>query len=83
MTTDNRIIVENMEDVIAIPRTSLFGTAEENYVFVKKGGQAYKQKVTTGIENEEEVVIKSGLNIGDKIFTRLPSNADEIEFYEG
>ncbi len=83
MTTDNRIIVEKLEEVIAIPRTSLFGTTDENYVFIKKGGQLYKQKVETGIENEHEVVIKTGLKQKDKILTTLPADADKIDFYEG
>lgn len=83
MTTDNRIIVENLEDVITIPRTSLFGTVGGNFVFVKKEGKTWKQRVLTGIENEEEVIIKSGLKEKDKIYTTTPSNVDEIDFYEG
>lgn len=83
MTTDNWIIVENLEDVITIPRTSLFGTNGENYVFIKKDGKTWKQKVSTGRENEEAIIITKGLAIDDKIYTAPPPEADEIEFYEG
>ncbi len=83
MTTDNRIIVENLDDVIKIPRNCLFGSNGESYVFLKKGSEIWKKKVVTGMENEEEVVVKSGLQVKDKIYTSVPANANEIQFYEG
>lgn len=83
MTTDNRIIVENIADVITIPRTSLFGGNGERYVFLKKNGKIWKKKVIPGHENEEAVVILSGLSINDKIYTSIPEDANTIEFIEG
>lgn len=83
MTTDNRIIVENLDDVIKIPRDYLFGSNGISFVYLKKAGKIWKQKVVTGMENEEEVIIKSGLQENDKIYTAVPANANEIAFYEG
>lgn len=83
MTTDNRVILQSIDDAIKIPRNCLFGSNGESYVFLKKGGEIWKKKVETGLENEEEVVVKSGLQVKDKIYTSLPDNANEIEFYEG
>ncbi|MCY1722420.1 efflux RND transporter periplasmic adaptor subunit [Prolixibacteraceae bacterium Z1-6] len=83
MTTDNRIIVERLDSVITIPRSSLFGNNGESYVYLKKDGKIWKKKVIPGHENEAEVIIQSGLNINDKIYTSIPNDAETIEFYEG
>lgn len=83
MTTDNRIIVHNIENVVKIPRSYLFGSNGESYVFIKKEGEIWKKKVVAGMENDDEVIIKSGLNEKDKIYTSVPANEGEIEFYEG
>ncbi len=83
MTTDNRIIVENIEEVIKVPRKSVFGSNGASFVFVEKGGKVWKKKVSIGLENEEEIIIKSGLEENDKIYTSVPANVDEIDFYEG
>lgn len=83
MTTDNRIIVQNIDEAIKIPRNYLFGSKGESYVFLKKEGKIWKKKVVAGLENEEDVIIKSGLNEEDKIYTSIPANANEIEYYKG
>ena len=83
MTTDNRIILQNVEDAITIPREYLFGANGESFVFMKKDGAVWKKKVIRGFENDSEVLIKSGLSEKDKIFTSVPDNANEIDFYEG
>lgn len=82
MTTDNRIIVENLDDVIKIPRDYLFGSDGISFVYLKKDGKTWKQQVITGMENEEEIVIRSGLREEDKIYTSVPANASEIAFFE-
>ena len=72
MTTDNKIILTKMDDVIKIPRTCLFNNGEESFVYLKNGGEIIKQSVVPGAENEQEVVIISGLNKKDKILTSAP-----------
>lgn len=82
MTTDNKIILKKYNDVVKIPREYLFSNNEDEYVFLKKDGTVWKQKVVSGSENEEEIVIISGLNAKDKIFTSIPENAEELAFSE-
>lgn len=83
MTTDNRVILQNLDEVIKIPRQCIFGTNGGAYVFLKKNGKTWKKKVETGLENETDVIIKTGLDINDKIFTSSPPTPNEIPFYEG
>lgn len=82
MTTDNRIILENHEEVIKVPRKSIFGSNGESFVFQKIDGKIWKKKVETGSENDQEIIIQSGLSVKDKILTTLPAEADNIPFYE-
>ena len=72
MTTDNKIILTKLDDVIKIPRKCLFVENGEPFVYLKKGGEIIKQSVEPGAENEQEVVILSGLNEKDKILTHAP-----------
>lgn len=82
MTTDNRVILQNINDAIKIPRECLYGSNGESYVYLKKDGKVWKKKVVTGLENDDDIVIKSGLSLKDKIFTTTPSEPESISFYE-
>ncbi len=82
MTTDNRIILTSLDDAIKIPRNCLFSDNGDNYVYLKSGGKIWKKRVVSGPENSEEVVIKSGLNVKDKIYTTAPKDAGSIPFFE-
>ncbi len=82
MTTDNRIILTNIDNVVKIPRNCLFSDNGDNYVYLKSGGEIWKKRVVAGPENSEEIVIESGLNENDKILTKAPENVEEILFVE-
>jgi len=82
MTTDNRIILTSLNNVVKIPRNCLFSDNGDNYVYFKSGGEIWKKRVVAGPENSEEIVVKSGLNVNDKILTKAPENVEEILFFE-
>jgi len=83
MTSSNRIILKKMNNVIKIPRNSLFRLNGESFVYVKEGGEIMKKLVSPGIENEEEVVIEQGLEPGNRILLSSPENAGEIVLWAG
>lgn len=72
MTTNNEIIISNEENVLVIPRSSLFSNEGQSFVYLKEGGKITIRKVETGNQNEKLVVIKSGLKEGDKILLTNP-----------
>lgn len=82
MTTDNKIMLTSMDDVIKIPRYCLFSEDGSSYVFLRSGGKIWKKEVITGPENDEEIVIKKGLQEKDRICTSIPDNAENLTFYE-
>ncbi len=81
MTTDNKIVLQQLDDVVKIPREYLFGPADDHYVLIKKDGKMWKKKVVPGFDNDTEVTIESGLKENDKIYATLPPDAAEIPFY--
>ncbi len=80
MTTNNKILLTNLNNVLKIPRNSLFTENGETFVYLKSDGKIWKKKVSAGLENEEEVVINSGLKEKDKIFTSIPEGVENIEY---
>lgn len=59
-------IVEE-KDTIAVPKLSLFPYEEKKAVFTVKEGKVKIQKVETGLETTDLIVIKSGLDFGSQI----------------
>ncbi len=74
MTTNNEIIISKEPNVLVIPRTSLFSDGPDQFVYLKEFGRVSTRKVECGNQNEKFVVIKSGLNEGDKILLNKPLN---------
>ena len=72
MTTDNKIILTKLDNVLKIPRICLFKENDESFVYLKEGGKIIKRIVVPGTENDQEVVILSGLEEKDKILTSAP-----------
>jgi multidrug efflux pump subunit AcrA (membrane-fusion protein) len=82
MTTNNNIVIDNLSDVFTIPRECLYSENGISFVYLKNAGKVWKKEVSTGLENEKEIIIESGLNIKDKIFTYTPENPENISFIE-
>lgn len=82
MTSNNKIILAKLPDVVKIPRNCLFRQNGDSFVYLNDGGQTWKKSVTPGFENEEEVVIESGLSSGDLILTAQPEETETIAFWQ-
>lgn len=61
-----KIILKNDEDALVVPQSSI---VKKNTVFLVKDSRAVAKVVTTGIQNETEVQILSGIQLGDNIVT--------------
>jgi len=76
MTTGNQIITKTIEDVAYVPLESVqLGADSIPFVYTKKGN---KQIVVTGEENENNVVIEQGLEVGTAIYLSTPENPDKF-----
>lgn len=77
MTSNNNIIIKKIPDVLTIPRQCLFAENDENYVYIRESGKIFKRAVIPGPENDQEVVIQSGLQIKDKVLMSEPEHFEQ------
>ncbi|MCU0350340.1 MAG: hypothetical protein MUF43_05845 [Flavobacterium sp.] len=66
--TGKLVISEKEEDVVIIPQKATFSIQDKNYVFVVDKSQKVKMtNIEIGTTLRESYIIKSGLQLGDKI----------------
>lgn len=65
MTADITFIIEEMQDVIYVPRKAIVEENGKKYVYVKSGEEYILSAVTTGFTDGAHVEILSGLQEGD------------------
>lgn len=73
MTTSNKLIINEIPDVLFIPHESIFESEGQRFVFVQNGSSYDMQEVTVGEKSEDFIVITSGLEEGDVIALRNPN----------
>ncbi|MBO6051898.1 MAG: efflux RND transporter periplasmic adaptor subunit [Bacteroidales bacterium] len=62
-----KIILEQANDVLAIPESALEFEGDSTFVYVKKDGNFTRQAVTTGLSDGINIQITNGLKEGDKV----------------
>jgi multidrug efflux pump subunit AcrA (membrane-fusion protein) len=80
MTSTNQIVQERIPQQLIIPKSSLFADGNRSYVYLKKSGKIWKQQVETGTENNEFIVVTSGLEERDRILVSAPANSESLAF---
>jgi HlyD family secretion protein len=81
MTATVDIITNSVKDAIAVPisaivikndtTTSSFGDNQYEAVFVKNGDKAMVKRIKTGIQDDTNIIVTTGLEIGDEVITGL------------
>ena len=64
---ETRVVLWDMDGVLAVPLTALFRDGEEWAVFVEEGGRAKLRHVETGQKNGVIAEITNGLESGDRV----------------
>jgi multidrug efflux pump subunit AcrA (membrane-fusion protein) len=81
MTTSNEIIIRQESELLSLPLECLHSNGDSlSFVFLKQGLKTVKQVVKVGQANSNRIIIKNGLQEGDKVLLTIPSNADDIDF---
>lgn len=78
MSSNNKIILANIDEAIFVPIKAIYKENGNSYVFKKRGSETIKSQVVTDLENEEFVLIKDGVNEGDKIVLTPPKINTEM-----
>lgn len=72
MTSSNDIVMANYDSAIFVPLNAVFRENGSKYIFLKTKEGSKKQNITTGLENEEFIVVENGLNEGDQVLLESP-----------
>ncbi len=77
MTTSNKIVINQISNVISVPQEGVFDKGKFKVVYLKDGSSYEEIKVETGEKNEDFVVIKKGLKGGELIYLKDPMLVEE------
>jgi RND family efflux transporter MFP subunit len=69
LTCDLRVQNKNVPGTIVIPYKAVVEQMGEYFVFVVNGNKVSQRKITVGNQLNADIIVKSGLNIGDVIVT--------------
>jgi len=78
MTTNNNILIEEVEDVLYIPQEGVFVNDSTSYAIVESGIGLKKQKIELGKTNANFVVVKEGLSEGEEVLLVKPEDVESI-----
>ena len=76
MTTQNELLIANVEGAIIVPSIGIKKDENGTFVYVLKDGKAIKTAVKTGIKDNLDTQIISGINEGDEIITSQGSSSE-------
>jgi len=76
MTTQNELLIANVEDAIIAPSIGIKKDENGTFVYVLKDGKPVKTAVKTGIKDNLDTQIISGINEGDEIITSQGSSSE-------
>ncbi len=79
MTTSNKIIMDEIKDILFIPHEALFGVKGEFIVYKKDGSNFEKTSVTIGKKSDNFVIIESGIEDGDIVALRNPNQKNSTK----
>lgn len=79
MTVHAKIISERKKDVLVVPNMAIKFENGDYIVYVPKDGKKVPVKVKTGVRDEAQSEILSGLKEGDQIFVESPSQPKEMK----
>jgi hypothetical protein len=78
MNAQVEIMVADLPDVLNVPMQAIQQSGGKAFAYVDKGGAPELTPVELGLNNERAVVVKSGLNEGDRVFLSLPPGAPPL-----
>jgi len=77
MTTSNKILINEKEDVLIAPLEAIFSQDSISYAYVKTGYSIEKKQVELGLTNNDQVIINKGLEENDIVYLNKPEDMDD------
>lgn len=82
MTTKNTIVTATIDNVVFIPIEAVFSNDSITFVYQKNGSGATKKQVVVGLSNENEIIIKTGIQPDEEVYLAPPENADKLKLVQ-
>lgn len=79
MTTSNAIETASIPHVLSIPLEAVASEGGMSFVYKRDGGHIVKQQIETGVMNDNEIVVKRGLEKGDQVLLVPPADKSNIK----
>jgi multidrug efflux pump subunit AcrA (membrane-fusion protein) len=79
MTTKNAIITGTVKNVLSIPIEALHSEDSLNIVYTKSGSKITRKEVETGQSNENEIIIKRGLEKDEEVLLTIPEKPEKYK----
>ena len=80
MTSSNTIIAFQYDDVVYAPLEAIFNNDSLTFVYLDKFSTVVKQIIEVGQSNENNIIVKRGLNENDMVYLSVPENHDKLRF---
>ena len=74
---DVRIITQIKPEAITVPLSAIFDIQGKNHCFVIDNGRTRLREVQIGIENDEQVEVIAGLEVGERVLVKPDNNMKE------
>jgi RND family efflux transporter MFP subunit len=78
MTTKNKILTSVVDSVLFIPMEAVFNNDSVIFVYKKDGSSVVRQQVIVGQSNENEIIIKAGVQADEVVLLVPPEKADKL-----
>ncbi|RNC83319.1 MAG: HlyD family efflux transporter periplasmic adaptor subunit [Balneola sp.] len=79
MTTSNKILIDQIEEVLHVPLEAVHAVDSLSFVFIRDGISPVMQQVELGLINDNSVIIHRGVSTEDQLFLTVPSDTSGIK----
>jgi hypothetical protein len=79
MTTASAIETYAVKDALFVPLEAVSAEGDVPYVYKRNGSSIVRQEVETGAMNDDDVIIRRGLNEGDEVLLSAPPQREALE----
>lgn len=78
MTTKNTILTNIIDSVLFIPIEAIFNADSVTFVYKKKGSSVTRQQVILGPSNDNEIIVREGVEEEDEVLLVPPEKAEKL-----
>ncbi|MBW8769225.1 MAG: efflux RND transporter periplasmic adaptor subunit [Gemmatimonadetes bacterium] len=79
MTTANAIEVASVQRALSVPLEAVVSDGGFSYVFKKDGRSVVRQMVETGAMNDNEIIVRRGVEAGDRVLLTPPADHASVQ----